>query len=88
MFNIEYVKNLKWCNAEHTFFSCTVKYAQFAEELPAGIAPVDLHPHIQEIWQKGVAGEYGVIEEYVEEVPPIPDVAPNQQPTVEGAQTL
>jgi hypothetical protein len=68
MFTIEYVKNLEWCNAEHTMFSCFVKYKEFNEEHPSGINATDSYAHIQEIWAKGNAGEYGVIAEYV---PPI-----------------
>lgn len=71
MFTIEYVKNLKWENAEHTIFSCVVKYAEFSEEHPSGINGTDNYPHIQEIWTKGNAGVYGEIEEYVP--PPAPE---------------
>lgn len=81
MFTVEAVTNPKWDNAEHTSFSCTVKYAEFNEELPAGIAPTDPYSHIQEIWTKGNAGEYGVIAEYVP--PPEPE-----QPNASGTQTL
>jgi hypothetical protein len=65
MFTIEYVKNLKWLDAEHTMFDCVVKYEEFNEEHPSCINGVDHYAHIQEIWVKGNAGEYGVIAEYV-----------------------
>lgn len=65
MFTIEYVKNLQWENSEHTLFSCVVKYAEFNEEHPSGINATDGYAHIQEIWTKANAGEYGVIAEYV-----------------------
>lgn len=65
MFTIEYVKDLKWEDAEHTFFSCVVKYQEFNEEHPTGVNSVDSYAHIQEIWTKANAGEYGVIAEYV-----------------------
>jgi hypothetical protein len=91
MFTIEYVKNLKWCDSNKTMFSCIVKYAEFNEEMPSGINATDTYAHIQEIWVKGNAGEYGIIEEYVE--PPIipaviPDLAPNQEQVSEGTQDL
>jgi hypothetical protein len=70
MFTIEYVKDLKWDNAEHTHFICVVKYAEFNEEHPSGINGTDPYAHIQEIWTKGNAGEYGVIAEYVPPVQP------------------
>ena len=90
MFTVEYVKDLKWDNAEHTSFSCIVKYAEFNEEMPAGINGTDPYAHVQEIWTKGNAGDYGVIAEYEPpEIPPIPEPAPeSEQPATEGTQTL
>ena len=87
MFTIEYVKDLKWDNEEHTSFSCIAKYAEFNEEHPSGINATDHYAHIQEIWTKANAGEYGVIAEYVPPPPPIakPDT---EQPSTEGTQTL
>jgi hypothetical protein len=76
MFTIEYVKDLKWDNAEHTSFSCVVKYEEFNEEHPSGINATDTYSHIQELWTKANAGEYGVIAEYV---PP-----PEPQPLIES----
>jgi hypothetical protein len=80
MFTIEYVKDLQWIDAEHTLFSCVVKYKEFNEEHPSGINATDSYAHIQEIWTKGNAGEYGVIAEYVP--PPEPEPAPSlEEPT-------
>ena len=73
MFTVQYVKNLQWENSEHTVFSCIVKYAEFNEEHPSGINVTDQYAHTQEIWTKGLAGEYGPIAEYV---PPPPPPAP------------
>jgi hypothetical protein len=90
MFTIEYVKNLKWCDAEHTFFECIVKYEEFNEEHSSGINGTDNYAHIQEIWSKANSGAYGVIEEYVP--PPEPEVPiaqrDEEQPLTEGTQTL
>lgn len=85
MFTIQYVKDLKWFNAEHTMFDCVVKYAEFDEEHPSGINATDPYAHIQEIWAKGIAGEYGVIVEYV---PPATPAPAEEQPSTEGTQTL
>lgn len=74
MFTVESVTNPQWDNAEHTSFSCVVKYAEFNETMPAGINGTDPYAHIQEIWTKGNAGEYGVIAEYVP--PPQPEPQP------------
>lgn len=86
MFTIEYVKYLKWYNAEHTMFTCIVKYVEFDEEHPSAINATDQYAHIQEIWTKGNAGEYGVIEEYT---PPVSDENPvENQPISQGTQEL
>jgi hypothetical protein len=83
MFTIQYVKDLQWCDAEHTMFSCVVKYEEFNEEHPSGINAADSYSHIQEIWTKGNAGEYGVIAEYVPPPPP-PEPTEENQPTSQG----
>lgn len=89
MFTIKSVKNLKWEDESHTMFSCLVKYEEFNEEHPTGVNANDGYQHIQELWVKGNAGEYGVIAEYVPpEIPPIPDVAPNQEQISQGTQNL
>jgi hypothetical protein len=84
MFTVESVTNLKWVNEEHTMFECVVKYAEFNEAHPTGVNGTDMYAHIQEIWTKGNAGEYGVIAEYV---PPPPPTEP-EQPQTSGTQTL
>ena len=86
MFTIQTVQNLKWINAEHTILSCDVKYAEFNEVHPTGVVDGDQHSHIQELWAKGNAGEYGVIAEYKR---PSLSVDPNQeQPSTQGSQDL
>lgn len=86
MFTIQYVKDLKWANIEHTIFDCIVKYEEFNEEHPSGIDGVDPYPHIREIWTKALAGEYGVIAEYE---PPVIIPAPaEEQPQTQGVQEL
>jgi hypothetical protein len=80
MFTVQYVKDLKWENAEHTYFSCIVKYEEFNEEHPSGINGTDSYAHINEIWTKANAGEYGVIAEYV----PPPESIPVVDVTAQG----
>lgn len=75
MFEIEYVIDLQWNNAEHTSFTCVVKYAGFAEAVPAGINGQDTTEHIREIWTNGNAGVYGTIAEYV---PPVATAGQNK----------
>lgn len=70
MLTIQFVKNLKWESPDHTSFSCVVKYAEFQEELPVGVKSTDMYQHIKDLWNNGIAGVYGTIEEYIE--PPTP----------------
>ena len=87
MFTIQEVTDLQWDNAEHTFFSCNVKYEEFNEVHPTGVNATDPYDHIKELWTKGNAGVYGVIAEYVP--PPEPEiVAANNQPITKGSQDL
>lgn len=90
MFTVQYVKNLKWADPEHTHFTCDVKYAEFPDEHPSGINATDPYAHINEIWVKGTAGEYGEIAEFSlpPPPPPIPTAPPEAQPVVVGSQTL
>ena len=66
MFTVQYVKNLKWANAEHTAFDCVVKYSEFEDEFETTINSLENYPHVKEISEKAFAGEYGSFEEYVE----------------------
>lgn len=84
---VQSVRDLVWANAEHTIFSCLVKFAEFGEELPFGCASGDLYEHTQEIWDKANAGEYGAIAEYVA-TPAAPIAPAGTQPTTSGAQTI
>lgn len=86
MFTVEYVKDLKWENAEHTEFTCIVKYAEFNEEHPSGINSTDTYAHIKEIWTKGNSGEYGEIAEYVEPIITEPINPVLEQPISDGTQ--
>ena len=87
MFTIQEVTDLQWDNAEHTSFSCNVKYEEFNEAHPTGVNATDPYDHIKELWTKGNAGVYGVIAEYVP--PPIPEiVAAEDQPITRGSQDL
>ena len=86
MFTIESVTNLEWCNAEHTVFSCNVKYSEFNEPHPTGVNATDSYAHIQQLWAKGNSGEYGAVAEYVP--PAIAPVATEQQPSTTGSQDL
>jgi hypothetical protein len=90
MFTIENVTNLIWVNPEHTTFNCYVKYAEFNEVHPTGVNATDPYNHIKELWEKGNAGVYGAIADYVpppENVNRLdPETTP--QPSTTGSQDL
>jgi len=92
MFTIQEVTDLQWDNAEHTSFSCNVKYEEFNEAHPTGVNATDPYDHIKLLWARGNAGGYGVIAEYVSppvpEIPEIGFVPPEQQPLTTGSQDL
>jgi hypothetical protein len=88
MLTVEYVKDLKWMDAEHTFIECIVKYAEFEEGHPSGINATDPYAHIHEVWTKANAGEYGPIAEYVPPPEPEPIVAAEDQPSASGVEPL
>ena len=77
MLTIEYAKDPAYADADGTCVSLTVKFAEFAEELPFGATPRDPMPYGVELYNRAVAGEFG-------EIAP-PDMP---QPTTEGAQVL
>ena len=63
------------------------KLLEFAEEVPYACFKTDQYLHAQEIWTRGVAGDFGEIAPYIEYVTPT-NPAPEPQPEVSGAQTL
>lgn len=78
MFTIQIVTDLQWQDAEHTMFSCNVKYEEFNESHPVGVNAMDSYQHIKDLWANGNAGQYGEIAEYVAPVVIIEPVAENQ----------
>jgi hypothetical protein len=70
---LEYAKDPKWVDAEHTMIDLTVKWDRFNEELPFSASPNDCEEHGRAIFAAAVAGDYGPIAEYV---PPPESVNP------------
>lgn len=69
---LEYAKNPVWANAEHTMIDLTIKWDKFSEELPFTASPNDCEEHGRAIFAAAVAGQFGVVADYV--APPQPDV--------------
>jgi hypothetical protein len=74
---LEYTKDPKWVDAEHTMIDLTIKWDRFNEELPFSASPSDCEEHGRTIFAAAAAGEYGPIAEYV----PPPKSEPGPTPS-------
>lgn len=74
------VKNPKWSNPEHTTIDCEVDFDDLEYDfVPFTANPLDLgNPSSKQIFDECVAGQYGVVAEYLP--PPVPEPIP---PTAE-----
>ena len=88
--NYTTVTDLRW-NREHTAIECVVNFEELGP-VNYGAVPHDNYAHGREIYARCIAGDFGPIADYVpapDEGPqPIPNAAPDQAPTIDGAQTL
>jgi hypothetical protein len=66
---LEYAKDPRWVNAEHTMIDLTIKWVEIDEELPFTASPDDCEEHGCAIFAAAVAGEYGAVAEFVPYVP-------------------
>lgn len=77
--------NPVWADAEHTRIDCVITISQFGDEkLPFTADQNDVEAHGRKIFSALVAGVYGPIADYV--APEV--IAADNQPVVEGVQTL
>lgn len=76
------VFNPQWANEEHTLINCEVDFDDLSEELVpfTAVASGD-YEHSHQIFAECVAGNYGVIAEYV--APPVVEYTPPPAPTKE-----
>lgn len=72
---LEYAKNPRWANVEHTMIDLTIKWDVIDEELPFTANPNDCEEHGRAIFAAAAAGQFGEVAQYV----PPPSVTP--QPT-------
>ena len=76
------VLNPQWANAEHTAINCDVDFDDLREELvPFTAVAIGDYEHSHQIFAECVAGNYGVIAEYV--APPVVEYTPPPAPTKE-----
>ena len=74
------VVNLQWANAEHTAINCDVDFDDLREELVpfTAVANGD-YEHTHQIFAECLAGQYGVIAEYVPPPPYVPSAEENKR---------
>lgn len=82
---IEYIKNPVFSNADNTAIDCIVKFAEIAEELPFNAMASDNAAHGREAFERLIAGEFGPIGLFVEQL--VMD-ADQPQPISQGTQAL
>jgi hypothetical protein len=76
------VKNPKWANTEQTSIDCEVNFNHLPDEfVPFTANPIDVMEYSKTIFDECVAGQYGVIAEYV--APPVVEYTPPPAPTKE-----
>lgn len=78
MITIQYAKNPVYADEQETVIQLTVKFYEFAEEMPFGATSWDPEPYGVELYNNAVAGMYGPIAPYV----------PPPQPVTTGTQEL
>jgi hypothetical protein len=81
MFTLQYAKNPFFQTEDHSCIHVTVKWLEFAEEMPFGAMANDVEAHGRDLYNRTIAGEFGQIAPYV---PP----SESTQPNTTGSQTL
>jgi hypothetical protein len=62
---LEYAKDPRWANAEHTMIDLTIKWNGINEEYPFTASPTDVEAHGRAIFEQAAAGAFGPVSEHV-----------------------
>lgn len=65
MFTLEYAKDPIWADATGNAITLLVKWAEFNEEHPFNATNYDSEQHGVDLYNRAVAGEFGVVASYV-----------------------
>jgi hypothetical protein len=68
---LEYAKDPRWANADHTMIDLTIKWDGINEEYPFTASPTDCEAHGRAIFEQASQGAFGPVAEYV--APPQPE---------------
>ena len=63
--NLQYAKDPRWVNAEHTMIDLTIKWDGINEELPFTASPTDCEAHGRAIFEAAFTGQFGPVAAYV-----------------------
>jgi hypothetical protein len=83
---LEYAKDPKWSNPQHTAIDLIVKFDAINRELPFTADPNDVEEHGRQIYANCIAGQYGSIAEYIPPVPVPPTAQENKVAAIEALQ--
>jgi hypothetical protein len=72
--NLQYAQNPVWADATHTRVDLTIKWVGIDVEYPFTASQVDTEEHGRSIFAAAVAGQFGLIADYV--APPPPPLSP------------
>ena len=67
---LKYAKYPRWSDAEHVGIDLIICWDEWDEDLPFTAFATDPEEHGRQIYQLALAGEYGVIAEFVPPAPP------------------
>ena len=76
MFTLQYAKNPVYSNEDGTSIFLTVKWEEFAEEMPFGATTWDPEPWGRDLYNRAKAGEFGEVAPYVAPIIPSIDFEP------------
>jgi len=65
MITIQYAKDPIYASEDGRTIKLTVKFAEFAEEMPFGATPDDPMAYGVELYNRAIAGEFGPIAPFV-----------------------
>lgn len=68
--NLEYAKDPRWADAEHTMIDLTIKWDQIDAELPFTASPTDVEAYGRAIFEAAAVGQFGSVAEFVPHVEP------------------
>lgn len=80
-------KNLVWVRPDNSMFNATVQFEELpGEDVVYSAQAGDVEEHGQELWENGLAGEYGPIAAYVPPPEPSPEEKREAMPYLTARQ--